>query len=162
MNKILALDQSTRITGYAIFNASGNLLSYGKLNLTDNDLSERLNKFRKWLKNIIEQQEIDYVIFEDIQLQNNVVNNVKTFKSLAEVIGIIDELLFEMNIDCAAVLASTWKSTLSIRGRDRAAQKKSAQEYVLKTYDLKPTQDEADAICIGSHYFQKQDYDWTN
>lgn len=162
MNKILALDQSTRITGYAIFNASGNLLSYGKLNLTDNDLSERLNKFRKWLKDIIEQQEIDYVIFEDIQLQNNVVNNVKTFKSLAEVIGIIDELLFEMNIDCAAVLASTWKSTLSIRGRDRAAQKKAAQEYVLKTYDLKPTQDEADAICIGSHYFQKQDYDWSN
>ena len=87
---------------------------------------------------------------------------MKTFKSLAEVIGIIDELLFEMNIDCAAVLASTWKSTLSIRGKDRAAQKKAAQEYVLKTYDLKPTQDEADAICIGSHYFQKQDYDWSN
>lgn len=162
MNKILALDQSTRITGYAIFNPVGDLLTWGKLSLTEDDLGQRLYKFRNWLKQIIEKEEIDYVIFEDIQLQNNVINNVKTFKSLAEVIGIINELLFEMDIDCAAVLASTWKSTLKIRGKDRAAQKKSAQEYVINTYNLKVTQDEADAICIGSHYFQKQDYDWSN
>ena len=162
MNKLLALDQSTRITGWAIFDGNGKLLTWGKLNLTQTDLNERLWILRKWLQELIQEEEIDFVVFEDIQLQNNVMNNVKTFKSLAEVIGVIDELLFEMGIPCAAVLASTWKSTLSIRGRDRAAQKKSAQEYVTNTYNIKPTQDECDAICIGTHYFKKSDYDWTN
>jgi Holliday junction resolvasome RuvABC endonuclease subunit len=100
---------------------------------------------------------------EDIQLQNNVQNNVQTFKTLAEVFGVIYELLTEMNIKNSAVLASSWKSTLGIKGRTRPEQKKNAQEYVINTYGKKPTQDECDAICIGCHriFSKSEDFDWS-
>jgi Holliday junction resolvasome RuvABC endonuclease subunit len=83
------------------------------------------------------------------------VNNVQTFKTLAEVFGVISELLVEMKIPQSAVLASSWKSVLSIRGRARAEQKRAAQEWVVANYSVRPTQDECDAICIGAHVYKK-------
>jgi hypothetical protein len=62
-----------------------------------------------------------------------------------------------------AVLSTVWKSTLGIKGKDRAAQKKAAQAWVEKTYGVKPTQDECDAICIGAHYVNNkvEVFDWS-
>ena len=114
-----------------------------------------MKRFDKTNDLVILDYSIDEVVFEDIQLQNNVLNNVQTFKVLAEVFGIIDELLTEKKIPHIAVLASSWKSTLSIKGKTRPEQKRNAQAYVEKTYGVKATQDESDAICIGSHYTQK-------
>lgn len=159
--KLLALDQASRITGYAIFE-DNQLITYGKIVTDDTDVGVRLSKIRKSVQRLIEDYQIDEVIMEDIQLQNNVQNNVQTFKTLAEVFGVIYELLTEMNIKNSAVLSSSWKSTLGIKGRTRPEQKKNAQEYVINTYGVKPTQDECDAICIGCHKIKnvKEDYDW--
>ena len=102
---------------------------------------------------------------EDIQMQGNVANNVQTFKVLAEVFGVISELLVEMEIPQSAVLASSWKSALGIKGRARAEQKRNAQEWVVNTYGVKPTQDECDSICIGAHRNSKteeQGFDWAD
>ena len=62
-----------------------------------------------------------------------------------------------------AVLSTVWKSTLGIKGKDRAAQKKAAQAWVEQTYGVKPTQDECDAICIGAHYVNNkvEVFDWS-
>ena len=162
--KLLALDQASRITGFAVFEDE-NLITYGKIVTEDVDVGTRLMKIRNSIQKLIEDYEIDEVIMEDIQLQNNVQNNVQTFKTLAEVFGVIYELLTEMNIKNSAVLASSWKSTLGIKGRTRPEQKKNAQEYVINTYNKKPTQDECDAICIGCHRIkntkQHEDYDWS-
>lgn len=162
--KLLALDQASRITGFAVFEDE-NLITYGKIVTEDVDVGTRLMKIRNSIQRLIKDYEIDEVIMEDIQLQNNVQNNVQTFKTLAEVFGVIYELLTEMNIKNSAVLASSWKSTLGIKGRTRPEQKKNAQEYVINTYGKKPTQDECDAICIGCHRIkntkQTEDYDWS-
>jgi Holliday junction resolvasome RuvABC endonuclease subunit len=102
---------------------------------------------------------------EDIQMQGNVVNNVQTFKVLAEVFGVVSELLVEMKIPQSAVLASSWKSALGIKGRARAEQKQNAQKWVVDTYSVKPTQDECDAICIGAHRNQHTPdigFDWAD
>lgn len=64
---------------------------------------------------------------------------MQTFKVLAEVYGTISCLLVELGIPQTAVLASVWKSTLGIKGKDRSAQKKAAQEYVLNKFSIKPT-----------------------
>lgn len=161
--RLLALDQASNISGYAIFE-DGKLLKYDKINLTGYDLADKLVLLRKQITNLIQEWNIEEVIMEDIQLQSNVTNNVKTFKVLAEVFGVIYELVNEMNIKNSAVLASEWKSTLSIKGRDRAAQKRAAQQYVIDNYGIKPTQDECDAICIGAHYYlkDKQEFDWSD
>lgn len=161
--RLLALDQASNISGYAIFE-DGKLLKYDKINLTGYDLADKLILLRKQIANLIQEWNIEEVIMEDIQLQGNVTNNVKTFKVLAEVFGVIYELVNEMNIKNSAVLASEWKSTLKIKGRDRTAQKRAAQQYVIDNYNIKPTQDECDAICIGAHYYlkDKQEFDWSD
>ena len=150
MSKLLALDQASRITGYAIFDGD-KLIHYGKITANSDDVGDRLVYIRNEVNKLIDEYSINEIVLEDIQLQNNVVNNVQTFKTLAEVFGVLYELAAERKIKNSAVLASSWKSTLGIKGRDRAAQKRAAQEWVINTYSVKPTQDECDAICIGAH-----------
>lgn len=168
MQKLLALDQSSRITGWAYFEDSV-LKDYGKIIAEDEDIGERLYFIRDRVKELINKYDINEVAFEDIQLQNNVGNNVQTFKILAEVFGIIYELVTELNIKHTAVLSGTWKSTLGIKGKVRVEQKRNAKEYAQNTYSIKCTQDEADAICIGSHILNKKKvkilnngFDWSN
>lgn len=78
------------------------------------------------------------------------INNVSTFKILAEIFGVTQEYLAEHKYGYQIVSSNTWKSKLGIKGRTRPEQKKNAQEYVLKNYNKKVSQDESDAICIGA------------
>ena len=148
MSNILALDQASKTSGYSVFK-DGKLLTFGKFTFEDADLGERLCKIKNKVLELINEYDIDELIFEDIQLQNNVTQNVQTFKILAEVYGLIDQLASELKIPHRSYLASSWKSQLGIKGKDRAEQKRNAQKYVMSTYGVKCTQDEADAICIG-------------
>lgn len=160
--RVLALDQASRISGWAVFD-NGELYNYGKFSATQVDVGDRLHYIRKEVIGLIDKFDIDEVVFEDIQLQGNVANNVQTFKALAEVFGVLHELFVEMKMPRTAVLSTVWKSTLGIKGRDRTAQKKAAQAWVKKTYGVKPTQDECDAICIGAHYINNkvEVFDWS-
>ena len=160
MANLLALDQASQTTGYAIFK-DGKLLTYGKFSF-DDDIAERLVKIRKKVLALIDEYDINEVAFEDIQMQGNVANNVQTFKVLSEVYGVILETLEEIKVKYYIVSSNTWKSTLKIKGKNRPEQKRAAQQYVLDTYDVKPTQDEADAICIGAHIVKTNSgFDWS-
>lgn len=161
--KILALDQATRTTGWAVYEDK-ELIKYGKFSATQDHMGDRLYFIREQVIKLIETYEIDTVIFEDIQLQDNKRNNVDTFKKLAEVIGVLYELFTEMKMPAEAVLSTVWKSKLGIKGYDRTAQKKAAQTWVNNTYNINPTQDECDAICIGAYYTQHRvdDFDWAD
>ena len=98
-------------------------------------------------------------------MDNAKTNNVQTFKILAEVFGVISELLEEMHIPSSAVLAVSWRSKLGIKGKLRPEQKKNAQFYIENKYKIKPTEDEADAACIGTYYIlnqnQENNFDWS-
>lgn len=166
MAKILAFDQASRITGYAFFD-DDKLVKWGKITLDDTNFGMRLVQLREKVYDLIKDFNPDEIIFEDIQLQANVGNNVDTFKKLAEVFGIIYELATELNIPNRAVLSTVWKSTLGIKGRTRPDQKKNAQKFVQDTYGIKATQDECDAICIGTHAMKKSTiqadpFDWSD
>ena len=160
--RVLALDQASRTSGWAVFD-DGKLVTFGKFTANNSDVGDRLHFIRSKVNSLIDEYDIDEVVFEDIQLQNNVVNNVATFKALAEVFGVLYELFVTLKIPRTAVLSTVWKSTLGIKGKDRAAQKKAAQVWVEKTYGIKPTQDECDAICIGAHYINNkvEVFDWS-
>ena len=159
--KLLALDQATRTTGYAVFN-DGVPIVIGHFTITKDDFAERLVEIRNTVIKLIEEYDIDTVAFEDIQLQNNVVQNVKTFKMLAEVFGVILELLQERKMEYYVVAPTVWKATFKIAGRGREAEKKLAQKFVLDEYNIKCTQDEADAACIGIHVTKQKNstFDW--
>lgn len=158
--RLLALDQASRTSGYAVF-IDGKLECHGKFTAEHEDIGERLHFIRENVAKLIADYGIDHIAFEDIQLQQTVngqqsVNNVQTFKVLAEVFGIIYELAVSLEIPYTVVLASTWKSTLLIKGARRDEQKRNAQAFAQTTYNIKCSQDEADAICIGTHILVKE------
>ena len=149
---ILALDQASRTSGYAVFQ-DGRLVASGTFTFDDDFIPKRLVKIRNKVISLIQQYGINKVLLEDIQLQGQT-NNVSTHKILAEVLGVLEELCAELKIPHEVIHSQTWKSGLSIRGRDRATQKRNAQAFVTETYNIKVSQDESDAICIGTHYIK--------
>ena len=164
--RILALDQSTRVTGWAVF-ADDALQEYGKFDAENAgaDIGKRLTYIRTKIWSLIEKYDIEKIVIEEIQLQNTVGNNVVTYKKLAYVQAVIIQLLDEINMPYEIVASSSWKSTLGIKGRARAEQKKNAQIYVNTIYNIKATQDECDAICIGTHMIKKpssEGFDWAD
>lgn len=163
VSNLLSLDQASRVSGWAVFE-DNTLKAWGHFTVDDEDMGKRLTKIREKVIALMEKFSIDEVAYEDIQLQSNVGNNVHTFKILAEVYGVITQLCDERAIPATSYLAVTWKSTLGIKGRDRAAQKRAAQAYVLDKYGAKCTQDEADAICIGASVRKidrAESFDWS-
>lgn len=152
MQNILALDQASRTSGFAVFQ-EGQLVASGTFTYEDDDFSLRLVKIRNKVISLIEQYNINKILLEDIQLQGQT-NNVETYRKLAEVRGVLSELACEMKISHEIIHSQTWKSGLDIKGRDRATQKRNAQAFVATTYNKKVSQDESDAICIGTHYIK--------
>ena len=164
VSNLLALDQSSYITGYSVFK-NGELIIASHFTALGDDLGDRLEQIRRNIINLIDKYDIDEVVFEDIQLQEmNGSREVglKTFKILAEVFGVVHELLTELDMDYTIVPPIVWKATFKIAGKGRAKEKKMAQDYVFKTYGIKCTEDEADATCIGAHVIQKQnsEFNW--
>jgi Holliday junction resolvasome RuvABC endonuclease subunit len=64
MSKLLALDQSSKITGVAIFE-DGKLCKYSKIDV-DGELPYRHMEIRNRVKNIITEEGITEVAIEDI------------------------------------------------------------------------------------------------
>ena len=152
VNNILALDQASRTSGYSVFQDE-QLIASGTFTFDDDNFSLRLVKIRNKVIQLIQQYEINKVLLEDIQLQGQT-NNVTTYKALAEVMGVLEELCCELKIPHEIVHSQTWTSTLDIKGRDRATQKHNAQAFVAATYGKKVSQDESDSICLGTAYIK--------
>lgn len=161
-NNVLALDQSSRTTGWSVY-SDGELYTYGHFTLTDQVEGVRLHRLREKLTELISDYDIQELVFEDIYMDGQHINNVSTFKKLAEVFGVVWELGISLNIPTTPVLPGTWRSTLGIKGRTRPEQKRNAKEYVLQNYNKTATEDECDAICIGAHYVKQKnfDHDWS-
>lgn len=153
---LLALDQSTQVTGWALFE-NGKLIQQDIFS-PSGSLEVRLTKIRKWLLEFLERYEGEIeVALEEIQLQSNRPGQsrdmgVTTYKKLAYVQGIIIELLTFKNIKYAIVASSSWKSTCGIKGKNSQEQKENAANYVFQQFNIKPIQDACDAICIGLHH----------
>lgn len=152
MSNILALDQASRTSGWSVFQDE-QLIASGTFTFDDDNFSSRLVKIRNKVIQLIQQYEINKVLLEDIQLQGQT-NNVTTYKALAEVLGVLEELCCELKIPHEIIHSQTWKSTLDIKGRDRATQKRNAQAFVATTYGKKVSQDESDSICLGTAYIK--------
>lgn len=162
--RLLALDQASRTTGFAVFE-DDQLVKSGTFTLRSDDVGERLVDYRKHIEKLIIDNDIEEVAFEDIQMQGQI-NNVQTFKVLAEIFGVTQEFLVENGHSYHIVSSNTWKSKLQIKGRTRVEQKRNAQIYVLENFDKKVSQDESDAICIGASIVldnkkNKADFNWS-
>lgn len=155
MTITLALDQATRVTGYAIFH-DDKLVKVDQFELTDLEIGTRLKKYKKKILQLIEDYNVNQVLFEEIQLQQN----VDTFKKLAMLYGTTMLLLEEKEIKYDIVSSNTWKSKCKIKKTVRETEKQAAQKFVENNYGIHVSQDKADAICLGYSYLKKPDYNW--
>ena len=167
-NRVLALDAATGITGYALFD-DDTLIYYGTFK-ADKDLpaDARINSVKQWLITALNEWQPDNVGIENIQLQSlgkNGIYQVETYRTLANLQGVLLDTLFEKQIPYELFYASQWRKYCGISegAAARENKKKQAQEKVYQWYQQQCTQDEADAICIGKyacHIFKKSKIHW--
>lgn len=147
--RILALDQATHISGYAVFN-NKNLIEYGTFEATGENDIERSVQVKQWLISLIDQFEIDFVGLEGIQYQTEA--GVTTFETLARLQGILAATCYEEKIPYKIAPTNTWRLHCGVKGRTRPDRKRSMQRLVKDWFNLTPTEDEADAIGIGKYF----------
>lgn len=145
---ILALDQSSRTSGYSVFQ-DDSLIDYGHWTFSDNDIAVRIHSLCQQIQKKIDQYKPDIIVFENIALERG---DVLTFQKLAQVQGAImlQCKLNKLGYKCIPV--ATWRAKchhLKGNGKNRDTQKKIAQEWVKQKFNKICTEDEADAICIG-------------
>lgn len=157
VNRILALDDSTTITGWAVFDGE-ELVRYGKIEMTQKSPLERIAAQKQWLLSMISKWKPDRVAIEDIQQQEN----VQIFKVLAQLQGVLLITLMEAKIDYDIIHVASWRSYCEVKGKNRSELKKNAQTKIKLWYDISVTQDEADAICLGRYtvneYLKNNDF----
>lgn len=145
MKTILAFDQAlSGATGYAVFNKeTKELIHYGKftggtlLNCKDN------------LVALIDEWKPEHVLLEDVQQQRN----VQTFKLLSMLLGVLQIALEERGVPYTVVHVQRWRAKSQIYARNRAEAKRMAQKLIEELYNVRPTQDECEAVLIGRYYF---------
>lgn len=151
--RILALDQSTHITGWALFE-NGNLISYGKWQAKSSHTTPRISEVKDWLDYQINAYSVDEVCLEDIQLQKvggdkDGEENVLTFKTLAQLQGVLKNYLYETGILYKVVPVASWRALSNVKGCNRTERKKSAQMKVSSLYGINADVDSSEAILIG-------------
>ena len=85
----------------------------------------------------------------------NAVNGVTVYKTLAELLGVLQVSLREQGIDFEVVSSSVWRKEIGIKGKMRSEKKQSAQKQVREWFNIDVSEDEADAICIGQYAVRK-------
>lgn len=158
MRRTIAIDQSSRVTGYAVFD-NKNLVTFGHFSIPANKtLGQRLEGFFIKLKNLIEVYNAEEVYFEGIQRQQN----VETFKKLAMIQGIVYYCTQVLRVPCKELAPSHWRSVIKEKyrinfGKVRAEQKQKAQKFVKDHFQIDATEDECDAICLGLAALYEED-----
>ncbi len=161
VKRILAIDDATEITGWAIYDGL-KLIAYGKQVVSGMDPIKRISGMRTWLLNVITSWQPDFIGIEDIQLQKfynpktgQMDAAVTTYKVLAQLQGVLLVTIDEQKVDYTVVHSATWKSFCGINQKNRSDQKRAAQVKVKGWHNENVTQDEADAICIGKYLTEK-------
>lgn len=144
--RVIAFDQATEKFGLSIFD-DGKLVFYQLYTFTG-DLVKRLVKIRQLINDVIIKCWCpDYIVCEDIQYQNGII----TFKVLAQLLGIVEEVAAENNIPYEVVSPNVWRKYAGTCGKTRHEEKMLSMAVVKEKYNITVNDDVAEAILIG-HY----------
>ena len=153
VKRTLALDQASKVTGYAIFDDT-KLIKYGTFTTTAADDIERFAMVRAWLLSMISSWRPDYIGIEGIQFQEEGAGQkmgVTVFQTLARLQGILMMACHDKEIPFEICPTNTWRHSCGVKGKTRTDKKRSIQLLVEQWYGIKVSEDEADAIGIGRH-----------
>ena len=155
---ILALDASTKNTGFAIYKHN-KLQKYDCIPATSNDLFNRISVMVEGIKSIlIENPDIDHIIMEEVRQQGFI--NIKTYKALMYLQGCIGMMLYKhfKHVQLEFLYPSSWRKVCGIkqgRGVQRTKQKQNDIDWVKQNFNITVNDDIADAIGLGYAYINK-------
>ena len=148
MQKILAFDQSTKISAYSVF-VNGEYVECSHIDLSKmKNTSDRIRAMGVELCKIIKKYNPDKVVIEEVAQQSNAL----TLKLLARIQGIIIGFCAAHKIETYIIEPSKWRSTLHFRqgsGVKRDELKQQAIDHIKETYGLILSEDECEACCIN-------------
>lgn len=153
VKRVLALDQATHVTGWAIFDGQ-KLIRYGTFTTNLKDETARISTVKNWLLSMIMNWKPDYVAIEGIQFQEESSGqklSVTVFQGLARLQGVLMETCYSQKVEYGVCPTNTWRNHCGVKGRYRADKKRSMQLIAKKWYDISLTDDEADAVGIGRY-----------
>lgn len=158
MNNVLALDCSTKRTGFAYF--KDDQIQYGAISASSTSPEKRIGIMRDSIVELLKQEkEIDTIILEDVHPSQEI--NQRTHQLLMWLQGCIVVAVYEYNknIKIEFIGASSWRRILKIQGYRilREEQKKRDIAFANQIYGLGLTadmDDEADSICILTAYLK--------
>ena len=146
--KILAFDQSSKLSGWSLFEDDKYSCSgvIDKSKIKDSD--RRIGEMGLEICKKIQELKPDCVIIENVQQQAG----VATVILLSRLQGFILGWCYAHNVRIEIIGPSQWRSTLSFRqgaGVKRKELKVQSIEYVKSNYGLDVSEDEAESICIN-------------
>lgn len=153
---ILAIDGSTKSTGYAVIQ-NKKILKSDCIKNQSADTLDRILYMKKELQKVIKEYHPTDVVIEDI-LPEDVRSNQKTFKALMYLQTELAFLCHDYKIAPTLYTASHWRALVGIhtgRGIKREQLKAASIQLVEKNYGLQVNDDVADAINIGFAYYKE-------
>lgn len=154
MSVIIALDESTVSTGYAVFR-DNNLVEYGAITQKSKNVLERVDNIIKEINNLIDKYQPNDMVIENIQITMS----APTAKALMGLQFIIEILSYQRNIKCTSIRTTHWRKVLGLSNSSKVKKedkKKEAMEYVKNKYDINEgINDITDAICIGECFIKE-------
>lgn len=153
--RLIALDQSTVVTGYAIFDNEV-LVGHGVLDYhKESDLTVRAYLMWQNIDSLLRDVQPDMLVYEGVALQNNAQVLIK----LGNLQGHIMASAWILGIPFHSYLPTQWRKLLGFRqggGVKRADLKRQAANLVEETYGISVREDEAEAVAIGLAYLKEQ------
>lgn len=147
---VLALDPSTKDTGWAIY-TDQTLTAHGHISAGSANVFHRIHHMIDEINKIIIQYAPTKAILED-PLPEDVRHNIQVFKALTYLQGFICDSLNKQKIEYKFYTSSEWRKKCGIhtgRGVKRESLKPADIAFVQSQFGIKVGDDEADAICIG-------------
>lgn len=149
--KILAFDQATQKTGYAVFDDT-DLYKHGLIDLSkEKDTWERMQMMRSRIDDIIKRTKPSVVIIEGVAMQRN----PQVLIELGRLQGFVMSSAFSRDIPVTIYLPTTWRKAVGIKqggGIKREQLKAQAVDLVQEAYGITAQEDEVEAIAIGMAY----------
>lgn len=147
--RVISFDQSTRRSGYAIFE-NGQYIESGVVDMNKSKLETDKRSFEmaKELWKVIKKSKPEKLVIENVQQQSN----PATMIILARLAGMIIGYAEAHNVNVHILLPSQWRKALGYSQGAKVKRQELKQQsidYVKENFGLDLSEDECEAICIG-------------
>lgn len=148
--KLIAFDQATKVTGYAIYD-SQHLVCYGVLQAAGDNPFSRMKAMFTQIYKLLSDEKPDLVSIEGTQFQQN----YKVYSELSQMQGVVFASCFLLGISFRIAMPSAWKSYCGVKGRKREEQKQSAMAIV-ESFGIIAPEDACEAILQGKYVIENK------